>query len=70
MTLYSALKPIKNLQLSRNRSIGTLERWFVNALGDNFQFILAGKYWQTDKIDYDKSIIHVVETKQHCLQGG
>src|SRR5699024_2617508 len=28
-----------------------------------FQFILAGKYWQTDKIDYDRSIIHVVEAK-------
>ena len=64
MTLYSAFETNKEFTVKyRNRSIGTLERWFVNALGDNFQFILAGKYWQTDKIDYDKSIIHVVEAK-------
>jgi len=64
MTLYSAFETTKEFTIKfRNKSIGTLERWFVNALGEDFQFILAGKYWQTDKIDYDKSIIHVVETK-------
>lgn len=64
MTLYSAFETTKEFTVKfRNRPIGTLERWFVNALGENFQFILAGKYWQTDKIDYDKSIIHVVEAK-------
>ena len=64
MTLYSAFETNKEFTVKfRNRTIGTLERWFVNALGDNFQFILAGKYWQTDKIDYDKSIIHVIEAK-------
>lgn len=64
MTLYSAFETNKEFTVKfRNRSIGTLERWFVNALGENFQFILAGKYWQTEKIHYDKSIIFVVEAK-------
>lgn len=64
ITLYSAFETNKEFIVKfRNKPIGTLERWFVNALGENFQFILAGKYWQTDKIDYDKSIIHVVEAK-------
>jgi len=62
ISLYSSFETNKEFTVKyRNRSIGTLERWFVNALGENFQFILAGKYWQTDKIDHDKSIIHVVE---------
>lgn len=64
MTLYSAFETNKEFTVKyRNRAVGTLERWFVNALGDDFQFILAGRYWKTDKIDYDKSIIHVVEAK-------
>lgn len=64
MTLYSVFETNKEFTIKfRNRTIGTLERWFVNALGENFQFILAGKCWQTDKIDYDKSIIHVAEAK-------
>lgn len=64
MTLYSAFETNKEFTVKfRNKSIGTIERWFVNALGDRFQFILAGKYWQTDKIDYDNSIIHVEEAK-------
>lgn len=64
MTLYSVFETNKEFTVKfRNRSIGTLERWFVNALGENFQFILAGKYWQTDKIDYDNSIIYVEEAK-------
>ena len=64
MTLYSVFETNKEFTVKfRNKTIGTLERWFVNALGEEFQFILAGKYWQTDKIDYDNSVIHVVETK-------
>lgn len=64
MTIYSAFETNKEFTVKfRNRTIGTLERWFVNALGESFQFILAGKYWQTDKIDYEKSIMHVVEAK-------
>ncbi|WP_270215378.1 DEAD/DEAH box helicase [Clostridium butyricum] len=64
MTLYSVFETNKEFTVKfKNRSIGTLERWFVNALGEKFQFILAGKYWQTDKIDYDNSIIHVEEAK-------
>ena len=62
MELYSAFETTKEFTVKfRNRPIGTLERWFVNALGENFQFILAGKYWQTDKIDHDKSIVYVIE---------
>lgn len=62
MTLYSTFETTKEFTVKfRNKPIGTLERWFVNALGENFQFILAGMYWQTDKIDYDKSIIYVVK---------
>lgn len=62
MELYSSFETTKEYTVRyRNRSIGTLERWFVNALGEDFQFILAGKYWQTDKIDRQKSIIHVIE---------
>lgn len=62
MSLYSAFETNKEFTVKfRNRTIGTLERWFVNALGDNFQFILAGKYWQSDKVDYENSIIHVIE---------
>lgn len=62
MELYSAFETTKEFTVRfRNRSIGTLERWFVNALGENFQFILAGKYWQADKIDHQKSVIHVLE---------
>lgn len=62
LTLYSAFETNKEFTVRfKNRPIGTLERWFVNALGEDFQFVLAGKAWQTDKIDYDKSIIYVVE---------
>jgi len=62
MSLYSAFETNKEFTVKfRNRSIGTLERWFVNALSENFQFILAGKYWQSDKIDYDNSVIHVIK---------
>ncbi|WP_353892469.1 DEAD/DEAH box helicase [Proteinivorax hydrogeniformans] len=65
MTLYSAFETTKEFTVKyRTKPIGTLERWFVNALGEDFQFVLAGKYWQTDKIDYIKSIIHVVEAKE------
>ncbi len=64
MELYSAFETTKEFTVRfRNRPIGTLERWFVNALGESFQFILAGKYWQTDKIDHQKSIIYVIEAK-------
>lgn len=64
MPLFSAFETNKEFTVKfKNRPIGTLERWFVNALGENFQFILAGRYWQTDKVDYEKSVIYVVEAK-------
>lgn len=64
MEIYSAFETNKEFTVKfKNRTIGTLERWFVNALGKDFQFVLAGKCWQTDKIDNDNYIIHVVESK-------
>lgn len=64
ITLYSAFETNKEFTVRfKNRAIGTLERWFVNALGEDFQFVLAGKAWQTDKINYDKSVIYVVEAQ-------
>ena len=64
ITLYSVFETNKEFTVKfRNKSIGTLERWFVNALGEKFQFILAGEYWQTDKIDYNNSIIYVEKAK-------
>ncbi|NLJ17549.1 hypothetical protein, partial [Globicatella sulfidifaciens] len=60
--LYSAFETNKEFVVRfRNRTIGTLERWYVNALGDEFQFTLAGSSWQTIKIDYDRSILYVDE---------
>ena len=64
ITLYSAFDTNKEFTVKyKNRSIGSLERWFVNALGDNFQFVLAGRCWQTDKIDYDRGILYVIEAE-------
>ncbi|WP_129723509.1 DEAD/DEAH box helicase [Xylanivirga thermophila] len=64
ITLYSAFDTNKEFTVKyKNRPIGNLERWFVNALGDNFQFVLAGRCWQTDKIDYDRGFIHVIEAE-------
>lgn len=63
ITLYSAFETNKEFVVKfKNREIGTLEKWFVNALGEEFTFILAGKCWITDKIDFDKFIIYVKET--------
>lgn len=64
ITLYSSFDTNKEFTVKyKNRPIGSLERWFVNALGDNFQFVLAGRCWQTDKIDYERYIIHVTEAE-------
>ncbi|WP_094549787.1 DEAD/DEAH box helicase [Petroclostridium xylanilyticum] len=64
ITLYSAFDTNKEFTVKyKNRPIGSLERWFVNALGDNFQFVLAGRCWQTDKIDYDRGILYVIEAE-------
>jgi ATP-dependent helicase Lhr and Lhr-like helicase len=64
MELYTTFETNKEFTVRyRNRTIGTLERWYVNALGDEFQFTLAGASWKTVKIDYDRSIIYVDEAK-------
>lgn len=64
MELYSAFETNKEFTVRfRNRTIGTLERWYVNALGDEFQFTLAGSSWQSIKIDYDRSIVYVDKAK-------
>src|SRR5690606_1024838 len=64
MELYTTFETNKEFTVRfRNRTIGTLERWYVNALGDEFQFTLAGASWKTIKIDYDRSIIYVDEAK-------
>ena len=62
--LFSTFETNKEFKvLFRNRTIGTLERWYVNALGEEFQFTLAGAHWQTVKIDYERSVIYVEEAK-------
>lgn len=62
--LFSTFETNKEFKVFfRNRTIGTLERWYVNALGDEFQFTLAGAHWQTVKIDYERSVIYVEEAK-------
>lgn len=62
MELYSTFETNKEFIVRfRNRTIGTLERWYVNALGDEFQFTLAGLSWQIIKIDYDRSLLYVAE---------
>ena len=62
--LFSTFETNKEFKvLFRNRAIGTLERWYVNALGEDFQFTLAGAHWQTVKIDYERSVIYVEEAK-------
>ncbi|WP_272881153.1 DEAD/DEAH box helicase [Bacillus cereus] len=67
MELYTTFETNKEFTVRfRNRTIGTLERWYVNALGDEFQFTLAGAHWQTEKIDYERSIVYVDEAK-HSL---
>ena len=64
MELYTTFETNKEFIVRfRNRTIGTLERWYVNALGDEFQFTLAGASWKTIKIDYDRSIIYVDEAE-------
>jgi ATP-dependent helicase Lhr and Lhr-like helicase len=64
MELYTTFETNKEFTVRfKNRTIGTLERWYVNALGDNFQFTLAGAHWQTENIDYERSIVYVVEAK-------
>lgn len=67
MELYTTFETNKEFTVRfRNRTIGTLERWYVNALGDEFQFTLAGAHWQTLKVDYERSIVYVEEAK-HSL---
>jgi ATP-dependent helicase Lhr and Lhr-like helicase len=67
MELYTTFETNKEFTVRfNNRTIGTLERWYVNALGDEFQFTLAGAHWQTLKIDYERSIVYVEEAK-HSL---
>lgn len=62
MELYTTFETSKEFTVRfKNRTIGTLERWYVNALGEEFQFTLAGIHWQTIKIDYDRSIVYVEE---------
>ncbi|MFY3791455.1 DEAD/DEAH box helicase [Ureibacillus sp. MALMAid1270] len=67
MELYTTFETNKEFTVRfKNRTIGTLERWYVNALGDEFQFTLAGAHWQTLKVDYERSIVYVEEAK-HSL---
>ncbi|WP_121661842.1 DEAD/DEAH box helicase [Metabacillus litoralis] len=67
MELYTTFETNKEFTVRfKNRTIGTLERWYVNALGDEFLFTLAGAHWQTLKIDYERSIVYVEEAK-HSL---
>lgn len=67
MELYTTFETNKEFTVRfKNRTIGSLERWYVNALGDEFQFTLAGAHWQTLKIDYERSIVYVEEAK-HSL---
>jgi ATP-dependent helicase Lhr and Lhr-like helicase len=64
MELYTSFETNKEFTVRfKNRTIGTLERWYVNALGEEFQFTLAGKHWRTINIDYDRYIVYVEEAK-------
>lgn len=42
------------------REIGTLETWFVQALGDEpFVFVLSGRRWQTVELDLEQALLIV-----------
>lgn len=58
--LYSTFEtPSEFTVNNKGKSIGTIESWFVKALGEKFNFILGGKCWETVKIDQKKFIVYV-----------
>ncbi len=60
MDLYSTFEtPAEFTVNNKGRTIGTIEAWFVKALGEKFNFILGGKCWETVKIDEKKFIVYV-----------
>lgn len=64
MDLYSTFETPKEFSVShKGRTIGTIESWFVKALGDKFNFLLAGKCWESIKIDDKKYIVYVEPAK-------
>ena len=60
MDLYSTFEtpPVFTVN-NKGKSIGTIEAWFVKALGEKFNFILGGRCWETVKIDEKKFIVYV-----------
>lgn len=64
LALYSTFETPKEFTvINRGKSIGTVESWYVNALGEKGAFILAGRCWETKKIDTNNYKIYVNETK-------
>ncbi len=60
MDLYSTFEtPSEFTVNNKGKSIGTIEAWFVKALGEKFNFILGGRCWETVKIDQKKFIVYV-----------
>jgi ATP-dependent Lhr-like helicase len=60
MDLYSTFEtPPEFTVNNKGKSIGTIEAWFVKALGEKFNFILGGRCWETVKIDEKKFIVYV-----------
>lgn len=64
MDLYSTFEtPAEFTVNNKGKSIGTIEAWFVKALGESFNFILGGKCWEVVKIDLKKFIVYVEPSK-------
>ena len=60
MDLYSTFETPAEFSVNhKGRNIGTIEAWFVKALGEKLNFILGGRCWETVKIDEKKFIVYV-----------
>jgi len=60
MELYSTFETPKEFSVNnKGKIIGTIESWFVKALGNKFNFVLAGRCWESIKVDEKKYIVYV-----------
>ena len=60
--LYSVFDTPREYEVRyKNKNVGRLETWFVHLRGNDFSFILAGKYWRVSRIDHKRHILHVLE---------
>jgi Lhr-like helicase len=60
MDLYVLFECPQTFEVWHGRTaIGTLDLLFVRTKKENFVFILAGKWWIVDEIDYDDAKVFV-----------